>query len=383
LDRKGDFDHFPPSFKFYQIDDFESHRSRLFSETVKANEIQIANKKIRINSAVFSEDEDEEEEKKDEEKEKPTPMALSLSPSESLDSPGLSTIPLEDIERLMTILERTQRGVEQMKNEPSSLGIIPIICQILDDIMEFGFSLRLQNSSPVLFVSLCLREFQLSSFKMISDDQFLRLVESYVDINTRPNQNISLFLIGVVLQRVRKLQSPASRVLVKAIEICMANCLETFNFFLSRVLTLPSKNDLSQLHSNETSEEVTLHSFQYELVQRIVRQNSYSDSHKIDSLLSHMMAPSENLSLIANIPSLHLKNSRDYLLLDSLLNSGPFPSLPLQPVGMSQYLSLCLNHRQRQLITSSFPITQDSLKFLSSVFLSVYSFYLQSSHLSS
>ena len=329
------------------------------------NQIQISNKKIKINSAVFSEDEDD-----DEGKEKEEPIAIS---NESLNTPSVSGISLEDIEKLIQVLEKTRRGVEQMKNESSSPGIIPTICHILDDIMEPGLSSQLSNPSALVFVSLCLRELQLSSSTVASDDQFLRLVESYIDTSLRPNQYISLFLIGVVLQRVRKLQAPASRLLMKAIDVCMTHCLDPFNFFLSRVLTPPAK-------TNETSEDVFLHSFQYELVQRIVRQNSYTQNHSIDSLLTHMMTPSEIL-LISNNSSFHLKQTReDYLLLDSLLNYGLSSPL-LEADAMTQYLSHCTTN-YHHLTTPSFPMTQESMKFLSSFFLSVLLLFLSFSHVS-
>jgi hypothetical protein len=378
--------------KSYQIDTSEPHRFRLFSETEKQNDLQISNKKIKINSSVFSEDEDDDDdeeeeegqENKDEEKEKeyiamiPSPISV-----QSSITPSVSVISLEAAEKLIIILEKTRRGVEQMKNEPSSSGIIPTLCQILDDMMELGLSSQISDSSSVVFLALGLREFQLSSSSILSDDQFLRLVECYVDLSVRPNQYISLFLLGVVLQRVRKLQAPASRLLMRAIEICLTHCLDIFNFFLSRVLTPPSKTDSHRSQrSNEISEEITLHSFQYELVQRIVRQNSYAEKYNLDSLLTQMMTPSETI-LISTNSLFHLKQMREVnLLLDSLLNDSDLSPLPpLQPDAMTQYLSLCsTNHHH--LITPSFPMTQDSLKFLSSIFLSVLFILFPSTHFS-
>jgi hypothetical protein len=253
--------------------------------------------------------------------------------------------------------------------------MVDMICTALDDLIDESAALP----SPIIFLAFCFNEFQLSSQRLVSDDQFLRLVESYVNNNLRPNQHLSFFLIGVMLQRIRRLQSPASRLLMKAIDHCLTHTPENiFNFFLCRVLTSPSTIDsMPSLTSFESPlvppVEIAVNSFQYEFVQRIIRQNSYSADRNLNSLFSDLMTASTSLSLLKSKNNASgLNQTIDYILLDCLLNSVEYPSAPFQKSisdGLIQHLRWDLSGHK--LSTSPFAITQDSLKFLSSIFLSV------------
>jgi hypothetical protein len=351
-------------------------------------------KRIRINSAIFSDDDDDDDEEKEEEENKEEKNRVvnnnNINQSTLLQSSALSLIQESDIQimspetlaKATVLLERLVARIEEIKTD-SSLDRIQIICKTLDDIIDESVELP----SPLLFLAFCFNEFQLSSSRLISDDQFLRLVETYVDHNLRPNHNISLFLIGVMLQRIRRLQAPASRLLMKAIDHCLTHSASdnSFNFFLCRVLTLPST--IESIPSFDSFDlllvppvGITVSSYQYEFVQRIIRQNSYSVHHNLNSFFSDLMTPSDSFSLLranrnhnsSSSASMTLNQTLDSFLLDGLLNSISWPSTPFCGTYSDDLVChLCSNHNLHKLSTSSFAITQDSLKFISSLFLSV------------
>lgn len=326
----------------------------MFSDTDSILIVASSNKKLRLSLDIFSDDESEEADEDD--------ISTSVLPQEIPEKQSI-LISVEVQDRIASLFSKITLCEEQMKTDPSSILLIGVLCEIIDEALEMTQSCLPRNSASLFFLSICIHQLQLHSAKMISDEQFLRLVESYVDSNLRSIENILFFVIGVVLQRVRKLHSPSSRLLVKAIEICITQCSENFNFVLSRILTPPFKLEPSATSSSIdlVQENFDVNSFQYELVQRIIRQNSYFNSHNINSLLANLMTPSDVASW-----TLQMKFSEEYFLLDAFLNSTY--TLPFQTEPIVQYIS---NFTENKLIPSCFPITQDSVKFLGSIFQSV------------
>lgn len=121
------------------------------------------------------------------------------------------------------------------------------------------------------------------ALELLCDDVTLAVAESLIE-SKRPNETISHFTIGCLLRRVRSLKAPASRMLLRSVDVLYKHNPELIlACFISRILqSAISGNDISK--SNVISFP---NQYQIELVQRFAKQCVARD--QFDSLLCHLM----------------------------------------------------------------------------------------------
>ena len=267
-------------------------------------------KKIRISSTIFDDDDDNDEDgdQKDKKEEKFNEVIVTKDdnvfiPSsnsstnqrrnefkESTNSVGNTEIEEveinergkllklihESFEKIRLVQERIKTDIQSFTNFPNAIGCL------LDEIFEFTFSLKFKSLFTYhfgyLYLACCLLLLNLHNSNTLSDDNFFHLVETYANDEKRSYQSITLFIIGVVLQRIRILQSPASRIVMKSFEICSNCCKDIFNFLLVQIITQPShiiesiQNTIPGSQKKDFLRDMVINAYQFEFVQRILRQ---------------------------------------------------------------------------------------------------------------
>lgn len=291
----------------------------------------------------------------------------------------------ESFNKIYIIHERVKNDVQSFSNFPEDIGYL------IDEIFEFTFSIKFKSFYSYhigyIYLSLCFQLLNLHNQNTISDDNFIRVVELYLSNERRSYQSIALFTIGVILQRIRLLQSPASRILMKSFELCSIYCKDFFNFLLVKIITQPSHIIESNLNNSNKiisdlqnfMNQFSINTYHFEFVQRILRQSFYTENYNIENFLSELVSEKSIIPLHSQFQSNshhYQKYSIEYLLLDSFMNSSKITPETSSSENnnsfnlFSQYIS-SHNFNELQLHPFSIEIDQHSLKFLSAILTSV------------
>lgn len=131
--------------------------------------------------------------------------------------------------------------------------------------------------SGALLLTQCFRVLSLHSTKTVTDDMFLLLVDTYTNSNDRSMRYVPMFITFIVLPRLRNLNGPVSRVLLKALELLTQRCSrELVRFGLCKCLVTPTCVISSQegTGGRHTGQEHKIKEcgFQLECIQRMIRQ---------------------------------------------------------------------------------------------------------------
>jgi len=214
--------------------------------------------------------------------------------------------------------------------------ISTLICEALDSVFDTGLGEAgvasllpesttgtrscVQQCSGLVFITSCLRLLDLSHSR-ISDELIWAVAVCYMDSSARSSQYVALFLCGVVLQRLRHLTSPASRMMMKTIDMCVQrHPEESITFILGPAPRSPPL--LCTVSQPAPIDPVVprRNNFQWECIQRLIRQKMLV-KEQTNELLLHILGLPQTFTVSQN--TMCMAKSHEVSVLDALLNADP------------------------------------------------------------